>query len=255
MTSPISVGICAAKTPQPSRRPRIFWQALSDIKGLDWVRVLYLYPDGITDEMIQLIKTRDNLVKYFDMPLQHVSNRVLKSMNRHMTREEIMDRLTKIRAEIPEAVIRTQFIVGFPGETEEEFQELVAFVKEQRFDRVGCFKYSPEDNTAGGKMENQIDEETKDRRHDELMAMQMEISREKHRAYIGKIIPVLVEGFSEETELLLQGRMSQPAPDIDGVVLINDGQADVGDMVFVRITDSMDYDLIGEIVPASEMVS
>lgn len=221
---------------------------LSKIDGLDWVRVLYLYPDGITDEMIQLIKNEPKLVKYFDMPLQHVNNRLLKSMNRQMTREEIVDRLTKIRAEIPEAVIRTQFIVGFPGETEEEFQELLEFVREQRFDRVGCFKYSPEDNTAGGKMLNQIDQETKDRRHDELMEIQMEISREKHRAYIGKIIPVLVEGESEETELLLQGRMSQQAPDIDGVVLINDGRAEVGQIVNVLITDSMDYDLIGEIV-------
>ena len=228
--------------------PAELLRALSDLKGLHWIRVLYLYPDGITDEVIELIKTRDNLVKYFDMPLQHINDAVLKKMNRHMTRAEISERLTKIRSEIPDAVIRTQFIVGFPGETEEQFQELMEFVKEQRFDRVGCFIYSPEDNTAGGKMTDQIDEETKQRRHDELMAMQMEISREKHRAFIGKTIPVLVEGVSEETELLLQGRMSQQAPDIDGVVLINDGQAEIGTLVNVKITDAMDYDLIGEIV-------
>jgi ribosomal protein S12 methylthiotransferase len=222
--------------------------ALSDVSGLDWVRVLYLYPDGITDEMIELIKTRANLVKYFDMPLQHINDAVLKRMNRHMTRAEIVDRLDKIRTEIPEAVIRTQFIVGFPGETEAEFQELLQFVKEQRFDRVGCFMYSPEDNTPAGKLDNQLDEETKQRRHNELMETQMEISREKHRAFIGKIVPVLVEGLSDETELLLQGRMSQQAPDIDGVVLINDGHAEIGQIVNVRITDSMDYDLIGEIV-------
>ena len=173
---------------------------------------------------------------------------MLKSMNRHMTREEISERLAKIRAEIPEAVIRTQFIVGFPGETEEEFQELLEFIREQRFDRVGCFMYSPEDNTAGGKMANQIDDETKQRRHDALMELQMEISRDKHRAFIGRVVPVLVEGYSEETELLLQGRMSQQAPDIDGVVLINDGLAEVGEIVNVRITDSLDYDLIGEVV-------
>lgn len=236
-----------------AENPTHLLEALSEIKGLDWIRVLYLYPDGITDEMIQLIKTRPNLVKYFDMPLQHINNRMLKSMNRHMTREEIVERLDKIRSEIPEAVIRTQFIVGFPGETEEEFQELLAFVEEQRFDRVGCFMYSPEDNTAGGKMPNQIDDETKQRRHDELMALQMEISREKHRAFIGRTIPVLVEGLSEETELLLQGRMSQQAPDIDGVVLINDGRAEIGEIVQVRITDSLDYDLIGEIVEANAM--
>ncbi|MES2965763.1 MAG: 30S ribosomal protein S12 methylthiotransferase RimO [Bdellovibrionota bacterium] len=230
--------------------PAALLRALSDVKGLDWVRVLYLYPDGITDEVIELIKTRDNLVKYFDMPLQHINDAMLKRMNRHMTRAEIEDRLVKIRTEIPEAVIRTQFIVGFPGETEEQFQEMKEFIREQRFDRVGCFIYSPEDNTAGGKMPDQIDDETKQRRHDELMEMQMEISREKHRSFVGKTIQVLVEGVSEETDLLLQGRMSQQAPDIDGVVLINDGQAEIGQMVNVRITDSLDYDLIGEIVEA-----
>lgn len=232
-----------------TERPEALLAALSELEGLDWVRVLYLYPDGITDEMIELIKTRPKLVKYFDMPLQHIGNNVLKRMNRQMTREEIVDRLTKIRAEIPEAVIRTQFIVGFPGETEDDFQELLQFVKEQRFDRVGCFMYSPEDNTPAGKFDDQIDEETKQRRHDELMEIQMEISREKHKAFIGQIVPVMVEGLSEETELLLQGRMSQQAPDIDGVVYINDGQAEVGQIVNVLITDAHDYDLVGEIVP------
>ncbi len=228
--------------------PTQLLRELSEVDGLDWVRVLYLYPDGITDEMIELIRTKPKLVKYFDMPLQHINTQMLKSMNRHMNREEITSILAKIRAAIPEAVIRTQFIVGFPGETEEQFKELLEFVKDQRFDRVGCFMYSPEDNTAGGKMLNQIDEETKQRRHDELMTLQMEISRDKHRAFIGKVVPVLVEGLSEETDLLLQGRMSQQAPDIDGVVLINDGHAEIGEIVNVLITDSHDYDLIGEIV-------
>lgn len=237
------------KDPFAVEAPATLLAALSDVKGIDWVRVLYLYPDGINDDVIELIKTRSNLVKYFDMPLQHINDRVLKRMNRHMTRAEIVDRLNKIRAEIPDAVIRTQFIVGFPGETEEEFQELKEFVREQRFDRVGCFTYSPEENTPAGRLDEQIDDETKRRRHDELMEMQMEISREKHRAFIGRVVQVLVEGLSEETELLLQGRMAQQAPEIDGVVLINDGRAEIGDMVNVRITDSMDYDLIGEIVP------
>ncbi len=229
-------------------RPEALLAALADIDGLDWVRVLYLYPDGVSDEMIELIKTRPKLVKYFDMPLQHISDAVLKRMNRHMTCEEITERLGKIRAEIPEAVIRTQFIVGFPGETEEDFQELLRFVKEQRFDRVGCFIYSPEDNTPAGGFGDQVDEAVKQRRHDELMEAQMEISREKHRAFIGRVVPVLVEGLSEETDLLLQGRMSQQAPDIDGVVYINDGQAEIGQIVNVRITDAHDYDLVGAIV-------
>jgi len=229
-------------------RPEALLAALSEIEGLDWIRVLYLYPDGISDEMIELIKTRPKLVKYFDMPLQHINNRMLERMNRKMTREEIVDRLNRIRQEIPEAVIRTQFIVGFPGETEAEFQELLEFVREQRFDRVGCFMYSPEDNTPGGKMSDQVDEATKQRRHDELMAVQQEISRAKHKEFIGRTVSVLVEGLSQETDLLLQCRTSQQAPEIDGVVYINDGTAKPGDLVQVRVTDAHDYDLVGEIL-------
>lgn len=221
---------------------------LAEVEGVRWIRLLYLYPDGISDEMIELIKTNPKFVKYFDMPLQHINNDVLKSMNRKMTREEIVEVLTKIRKEIPDAVIRTQFIVGFPGETNEQFEELLKFITEQRFDRVGCFKYSPEESTPGGKMPNQIDQAVKDFRHDALMEVQQNISREKHKAFVGKTLQVVVEGLSEETDLLLQGRMSQQAPEIDGVVLINDGQAQIGQFVNVRITDSMEYDLIGEIV-------
>lgn len=235
------------KNPQAKESPFELLKALNEIDGAQWIRLLYLYPDGITDEMVNLIKNSHKLVKYFDMPLQHINNQVLKSMNRKMTREEIVQALNKIRTNIPDAVIRTQFIVGFPGETEEQFEELLKFISEQKFDRVGCFKYSPEENTPGGRMENQIDEETKNRRYEAVMEIQQNISRDKHRAFIGRTLDVLVEGYSEETDLLLQGRTSQQAPDIDGVVLINDGQAKVGDMVKVRITDSMEYDLIGEI--------
>lgn len=223
-------------------------KALSDESGAQWIRLLYLYPDGITPEMVQLIKERDNLVKYFDMPLQHINNDMLKLMNRKMTRQEVESVLNKIRAEIPQAVIRTQFIVGFPGETEEAFQELLTFIEEQNFDRVGCFKYSPEEGTPGGRMDNQVDEETKERRHRQVMALAQKLSKRKHKQLVGRTFDVLVEGFSEETDLLLQGRTSQQAPEIDGVVLINDGQANIGDIVKVKITDSMEYDLIGEIV-------
>lgn len=236
------------KNPEAKESPLELLKALNEVDGAEWIRLLYLYPDGITDEMVDLIKNSKKLVKYFDMPLQHINSQVLKSMNRKMTREEIEEALRKIRTNIPDAVIRTQFIVGFPGETEEQFEELLAFIAEQQFDRVGCFKYSPEENTPGGRMENQIDEETKQRRFEAVMEVQQNISREKHRAFIGKTVEVLVEGYSEETDLLLQGRTSQQAPEIDGVVLINDGQAKVGDMVKVLVTDSMEYDLIGEIV-------
>ncbi len=236
------------KDPQDKTDPVELLRALSDESGAEWIRLLYLYPDGITPEMIALIKERKNLVKYFDMPLQHINNEMLKVMNRKMTRAEIEAALNLIRTEIPEAVIRTQFIVGFPGETEEQFEELLKFVEEQRFDRVGCFMYSPEEKTAGGKMEQTVDEETKQARHDRLMAVQRRISRAKHKAMIGRTVQVLVEGYYEESDLLLQGRNSQQAPDIDGITLINDGFAKVGEMVSVHVTDAMDYDLIGEIV-------
>lgn len=236
------------KDPSATESPVELLRRLADIEGIKWIRLLYLYPDGITPEMIALIKNNPKFVKYFDMPLQHINNEVLKRMNRKMTREEITEALNLIRREIPEAVIRTQFIVGFPGETQEHFEELLTFVAEQKFDRVGCFKYSPEENTPGGKMDQQVEEDIKQFRYEALMEVQQNISRDKHRAFIGKTIEVVVEGLSEETDLLLQGRMSQQAPDIDGVVLINDGQAKVGQFVHVKVTDSMEYDLIGEIV-------
>lgn len=236
------------KDPTRKDSPVELLKALDKVEGLQWIRLMYLYPDGITPEMVQVIKNSDKIVRYFDMPLQHINDDVLKSMNRKMTRDEVETALMNIREHLPEAVIRTQFIVGFPGETAEQFEELLQFVAEQQFDRVGCFKYSPEENTPGGRMDNQIDEETKQFRHDALMEVQQNISREKHRDFIGKTIDVLVEGFSEETDLLLQGRFWGQAPDIDGVVLINDGQAQVGDMVKVHITDSLEYDLVGEIV-------
>ena len=173
---------------------------------------------------------------------------VEQRMNRKMTKAEIKEVLHLIRTEIPEAVIRTQFIVGFPGETEEEFQEVLEFVKEQRFDRVGCFEYSPEDVTPAGKMPDQIDAATKRRRYDALMSLQADISRDMHLRQVGKIVPVLVEGLSEETDLLLKGRTQQQAPEIDGVVLITSGKAEVGEIVNVKITDAHDYDLVGEIV-------
>jgi ribosomal protein S12 methylthiotransferase len=236
------------KDPTRIDSPIELLKALDKVEGLKWIRLMYLYPDGITQEMVQLIKLSDKIVKYFDMPLQHINDDVLKSMNRKMTRDEIETALMNIREHLPEAVIRTQFIVGFPGETQDQFEELLQFVSDQQFDRVGCFKYSPEENTAGGRMENQVDDETKQYRHDAIMEIQQNISREKHRDFVGKVIEVVVEGFSEETDLLLQGRFWGQAPDIDGVVLINDGHAEVGDMVKVHITDSLDYDLLGAVV-------
>ncbi len=234
----------AARTESPYE----LLKTLSDSSGADWIRVLYLYPDGIDEKMIELIKTRKNLVKYFDMPLQHINNEMLKKMNRRMDRRTVESVIAMIRKQIPDAVIRTQFIVGFPGETEEQFEELVQFVKEAKFDRVGCFKYSIEEDTKAGQMKDQIDEETKERRYQELMKVQRKISRANHKKMIGRKVQVIVEGYSDETELLLSGRTSQQAPEIDGLVYINDGTAKVGDLVEVEITDAHDYDLVGRIV-------
>ncbi len=236
------------KNAAATESPLELLKALAQVDGVQWIRLLYLYPDGITTEMTEFMAQNPKFVKYFDMPLQHVNNEMLKRMNRKMTREEITTVLSQIRQRIPNAVIRTQFIVGFPGETEAQFQEMLEFIREQRFDRVGCFQYSPEEGTPGGKMPDQIDEATKQRRFDAVMALQQDISREKHQAFVGQTVEVLVEGYSEETELLLQARTSQQAPDIDGVVLINDGEAQIGDIVQVEITESMEYDLIGRIV-------
>jgi len=227
-------------------------RVLSDESGAEWIRVLYLYPDGVSKQTLDLMSSRKNLVKYFDMPLQHINNNVLKNMNRRMTREKIESTLNDIRMRIPEAAIRTQFIVGYPGETEQNFEELLKFVEEMRFDRVGCFMYSQEENTKAGTLAHQVDERTKQRRHDTLMELQQSISRDKHRAYVGQKLQVLVEGVSEETELLLVGRHSQQAPDIDGVTYINEGEANIGQMVEVSITDAMDYDLVGGITSTDD---
>lgn len=234
--------------PSVTDSPFELLKALSDVKGLDWIRLLYLYPDGLDNDVLELMKERKNLVKYFDMPLQHISNNMLKVMNRKMTRAEIESTLNNIRRLMPEAVIRTQFIVGFPGETEEDFNELLEFVKEQKFDRVGCFQYSPQEGTAGAKMEQTVSEEEKERRFHALMKAQNSISKKIHKKYIGQTVQVIIDGESEETELLLQGRTSQQAPGIDGVVLINEGAADVGQIINVKITSSHDYDLVGHIV-------
>jgi len=236
------------KNPAATESPYELLKRLSDVKGLDWIRLLYLYPDGLDRKVLELIKERDNLVKYFDMPLQHINNHMLKVMNRKMTRDQIQRTIDDIRELMPESVIRTQFIVGFPGEGEAEFEELLEFVEMNNFDRVGCFQYSPQDGTAGGKMTNQIDDAIKEERYHRLMGLQQKLSKKMQKRFVGKTLQVIVDGVSEETELLLEGRTSQQAPGIDGVVLINEGEAKPGDMVNVKITASHDYDLVGHIV-------
>ena len=235
------------KSPRTQESPKTLLRRLSEESGAEWIRVLYLYPDGIDEELVELIKGCSNLLNYFDIPLQHINNDMLKSMNRRMTRNQIEIALQTIRRSIPGAVVRTQFIVGFPGETREQFEELLDFVEEQEFDRVGVFKYSQEEGTKAGGMSHQVAEEIKNKRYEQLMALQRKISHKKHRTFVGKTLSVIVEGFSEETKLLLKGRWALQAPEIDGVTYINCGEAKVGDIVPVFITDSHDYDLVGEV--------
>jgi len=243
------------KDSQATESPAKLLEELAKIEGLKWIRLLYLYPDGIDAELLRVIRENKKICRYFDMPLQHISDSMLQRMNRKMTRKEIEFALTNIRKEIPEAVIRTQFIVGFPGETEENFQELLGFIETQKFDRIGCFKYSPEEGTPGGKMADQVADDIKERRWNELMALAQKISRKKHKALIGQIQEVVIEGYSEETELLLKARNSQQAPDIDGIVYINEGLGKIGDFVKVKISESLDYDLVGSIVDSGEAFS
>ena len=224
-------------------------KALGEVDGIEWIRLLYLYPDGITQEMLELFQSNKKFCRYFDMPLQHISDSVLKAMNRKMTKAEITGVLDMIRSHLPDAIIRTQFIVGFPGETEKDFEELLQFVSDQKFDRVGSFQYSIEENTPGAKMPNQVSDELKAFRQDALMSVQQKISLEKNRSIIGRTFYAMVEGLSTETDLLLQARTQGQAPEIDGVTLINEGEADVGDIVQIEVVGAMEYDLIARIIP------
>jgi len=218
------------------------------IKGIEWVRLLYLYPNRITKNLIRLMRDEEKICNYIDMPIQHINNRILKAMNRNHTKAQIEAIISMIRQEIPDAALRTSLIVGFPGEMEEEFEELLDFVKETRFDRLGVFKYSQEEDTTAYKMKGQIPENVKKFRLKKIMKAQAKIAGEKNRLLVGKVQKVLVEGISEETEFLLEGRTMAQAPDnIDGITYINKGTASPGDIVDVFITDAGEYDLVGEI--------
>lgn len=221
---------------------------LVKIDGLRWLRLLYAYPDGISDELIELIASEEKICNYLDVPLQHIDDQVLSMMNRRVDEATIRRLIERLRSRIPDLTLRTSFIVGFPGETEEQFAKLLAFVNEGHFERVGVFRYSREEGTAAAVLPGQIQERSKKSRLQKLMKAQSRVSFRKNRALIGNNEPVLVEGFSEETDLLLRGRSVRQAPDVDGLVYITAGQAQVGDIVELRITDSSEYDLIGEIV-------
>ena len=218
---------------------------LNALEGIEWIRVMYLYPNNFTDELIEAFATLDKVCKYIDIPLQHASDRLLDSMNRFDTREQVETLLNKLRTRIPGITIRTTFIVGFPGETEEDFEELKDFVEKQRFENAGVFQYSQEEGTVAGAMENQIAPEVKENRYHELMALQAGISEEIHQEREDAELNVLVEGFDEDN--LAYGRSTHEAPDIDGTIFIENAEGlAVGDMVRVRILQGFTYEMVAE---------
>jgi len=224
---------------------------LEKIEGVDWIRLFYFYPDELTDEVISKMASSQKINKYLDMPVQHFSDHVLKRMNRKITGEKIHERIEKLRMTIPDIVLRTSIIVGFPGETEEDFEALLNGIKKARFNHLGIFRYSDEEGTPAFKLQPKVPQEIIDERFDRLYEAQQEIVRELNSQYLGKVIRVLIEGEHEETELLIQGRHQGQAPDIDGKVIINDTNGkilNVGDIVDVEITEVLDYDLVGTVV-------
>lgn len=223
-------------------------RGLAGVTDLKWIRLLYAYPRKFPDALIDAIADEERVCNYLDMPLQHISDRVLRRMRRGHRADKARTLLSRLRDRIPDIAMRTTFIVGFPGENDEDFEELLEFVREQRFERVGVFRFSVEPGTPAAELPNQVPGRIKAERWKALMELQAEISRERNESMIGQEVEVLVEGRSAETDLLLQGRMATQAPEIDGVVYINDGMASKGDFVKVLIEEAHDYDLVGPIV-------
>lgn len=219
---------------------------LCRIDGLEWIRILYCYPEEITDELIQVIKEEPKICKYLDMPIQHSSDNILKRMGRRTTRQELVDVITKLRNNIPDIALRTTLITGFPGETEEDIDDLLDFVDTMEFDRLGVFTYSPEEGTPAASMTDQIPENIKEERRNRIMELQQEVSLDKSADMVGRVIPVMVEGKITDDDAYV-GRSYKDAPNVDGYVFINtNAQLMSGQIVNVSITGSMEYDLIGE---------
>jgi ribosomal protein S12 methylthiotransferase len=227
-------------------------RALGEIDEIDWVRVMYAYPTHISDAFLAAISETPKAVKYLDMPLQHASRNVLKLMKRGGTRESLEKLIARVRERVPGIAIRTTFITGFPGETDEDFAELMAFVRNCRFDNVGVFTYSDEEGTPAFDLPNKVDPKIARQRRNTLMKEQAKISKKLNRDKVGLTFPVMFEGLAEESDLLFRGRLQGQAQEIDGHILINDMPEDlkpeIGGVYNVRITEAYDYDLIGEIV-------
>jgi len=218
---------------------------LVKVEGIEWIRMLYVYPDELSDELLDLIATEKKICKYIDTPVQHVNDRMLALMNRKVPGQVIKERLQKLRARVPDIFIRSTVIVGYPSETEEEFEQLLAFIQEMRFDHLGAFAYSHEENTASYKLPGQLEESVKQARKEKLLELQQQISHEKLQEREGQVVDVLVEKLSEESEFLWQGRHPGQAPDIDGHVLIRSGDVKSGEMVQVVLEKALEYDYVG----------
>lgn len=220
---------------------------LNQIDKLKWIRILYLYPDHIDEKLIKAIKDNEKVLKYLDIPLQHINNDILKRMNRKTSKEKIIQLINTLRGEIPGITIRTTFIVGFPGEDEKKFTELYEFVRDTRLDRVGVFTYSREEGTPAYNFENQVDEEIKEYRRDKIMQLQSHISYELNKEKIGRTYEVLIEDIEEDG--LYVGRTYMDSPDIDGVYYVkSDEKLEIGQFVKAKTVDCLEYDLIGEII-------
>lgn len=221
--------------------------SLCEIDGIEWIRLLYCYPDRITDELIATIKDQEKIVNYIDLPLQHASDKILSAMNRRGTSAEIRSTVEKLRSEIPDVVIRTTFIVGFPGEDDDAFEDLAVFVNEIEFDRLGCFTFSPQEGTPAYDMPDQIEEDVKMRRGDVIMQDQFSIMQEKNDSRIGNSYKTIVEEYDPYSDSYV-GRTYMDAPEIDSVVrFTGPSDIEIGDFVNVRIFDFDEYDLIGEV--------
>ena len=218
------------------------------IEGLEWIRILYCYPEEINDELIETIKNEPKVCHYLDMPIQHASDNILKRMGRRTSKQELTDIVAKLRREIPDIALRTTLITGFPGETDVDHEEVMQFIDECEFDRLGVFTYSREEDTVAAQMPDQIDEEIKEKYRDELMQLQQEISADRSAAMIGRIVRVMIEGFIPEDNTYV-GRSYKDAPNVDGLVFVEcDRELMSGDFIDVKITGSTEYDLIGTIV-------
>ena len=222
-------------------------KAITKETSIPWIRLLYCYPDKITDELIEELRSNDRLVKYMDIPVQHIADSVLKRMNRHGGKALILETIKRLRERVPDIVLRTTAMVGFPGETEEDFTELCEFVKETKFERFGAFTFSPEEGTVAAEMTDQIDEHQKQDRYDVLMQTQLTVSEEKNAEKIGKTFTVLCDGYDRIAEIYY-GRSYADAPDVDGKVYFKSkNKVNPGEFVSVKVTEALDYDVIGEV--------